>query len=338
MSASTPNKRIFTVSSSLWSRGYLLLPPPTRPVRERELGQGLRADLDAVAGRRRREIATADDPDRVDEILVQVVDELAHTILERGADRHVVEHRHVLRVLAQPDAARVRADRDAELRSQEDDCKHLVHSSEPAAVQLARVDRAELEQLLEDDAVLYVLSGRDAHGSDRRADPLVPEHVVGARRLLDPERIDLRQPADRVDRLVDAPRLVGVEREAVVGADGVAHEPRAAQVDVDVAPDLELQMGEAGGERLTRAVWKRVLRIADPPRRRRVRREALREEGRFAVRLRRFVAAEDFECLAARECVLDVAEVDARDELLRRHVDEQLPERLALELRVQIPD
>ena len=124
----------------------------------------------------------------------------------------------------------------------------------------------------------------------------------------------------------------------MVGADGVAHEPRAAQVDVDVAPDLELQMGEAGGERLTRAVWKRVLRIADPPRRRRVRREALREEGRFAVRLRRLVAAEDFECLAARECVLDVAEVDARDELLRRHVDEQLPERLALELRVQIPD
>src|ERR1700756_4486253 len=78
-SASTPNKRIFTVSSSLWSCGYLLLLPPARPVRERELGQGLRADLDAVARCRRRDVTAANDPDRVDEMLVQVVDELADT-------------------------------------------------------------------------------------------------------------------------------------------------------------------------------------------------------------------------------------------------------------------
>src|SRR5581483_4735915 len=100
MSASTPNKRTFTVSSSLWSRGDLLLLPPAGAVRKGELGQRLRTDLDAVARRRRREIAAADDPDRVDEVLVQVVDELAHAVVERRADGDVVEHRHVLRVLA----------------------------------------------------------------------------------------------------------------------------------------------------------------------------------------------------------------------------------------------
>ena len=76
-------------------------------------------------------------------MLVQMIDELAHAIVERGTDGDVVEHRHVLRVLAQADAARVGADRNAELRRQQDDRQHLVHAAEPTAVDLADVDRAE---------------------------------------------------------------------------------------------------------------------------------------------------------------------------------------------------
>ena len=44
------------------------------------------------------------------------------------------------------------------------------------------------------------------------------------------------------------------------------------------------------------------------------------------------------ERLGRRQRVVDVAEVDAGDELLRRQVGEELPERLSLELRVQVPD
>src|SRR5262245_49389320 len=102
-----PITRLFTVSSLSevesvayrWSRGNSFLRPPARPVRERELGQGLGPDLDAVSRRRRREVPAAGDPDRVDEVLVQVVDELADAVLERRADRDEVEHRNVLRVL-----------------------------------------------------------------------------------------------------------------------------------------------------------------------------------------------------------------------------------------------
>ena len=75
-------------------------------------------------------------------MLVQVVDELADAVLERRADRDVVEHRHVLHVLAEPDAAGVRADGHAELRREQDDREHLVDAAEPAAVELADVDRA----------------------------------------------------------------------------------------------------------------------------------------------------------------------------------------------------
>src|SRR5690242_15873050 len=182
-SATVPMTRDFIVFSSLrWtsacrcSRGDFLLLPPTRTVRKCELGQRLRSDLDAVARRRRREIATSCDTDRVDEMFVQVVDELAHAVVEGGAYGDVVEHRHVLRVLAEADAAGVRTDRHAELRGEQDDREHLVHAAEPAAVELADVDRSGLQQLLEDDAVLHVLARGDPHRCDSVADALVAEN------------------------------------------------------------------------------------------------------------------------------------------------------------------
>src|SRR5258705_8521544 len=136
-STSAPMTRDFIVSSSLrsigagrWSCGNFLA-PPALAVRERELGQRLGPDLDAVARGRRREIATTDNANRVDEMLVQVVDELAYAVVERRADGDVVEHRNVLCVLAEADAARVRTDRHAELRREQDNCEHFVHAAEP---------------------------------------------------------------------------------------------------------------------------------------------------------------------------------------------------------------
>src|SRR3982751_4756417 len=120
-SRSAPTRRAFTVillASILCrerSRGYvLLLLPPARAVRERELGERLGPDLDAVARRRGREIAPVDDADRSDEVLVQVVDEFADVVVERRSDRDEVEHRHVLRVFAEADAACVRTHGHAE--------------------------------------------------------------------------------------------------------------------------------------------------------------------------------------------------------------------------------
>src|ERR1700747_1386740 len=89
-SASSPAKRrVFTVSSlsevesctCRRSRRYLLL-PPARSVRKGELGQRLGPDLDAVTGRRRGLIAPVDDVNRIDEVLVQVVDELTDAVVE----------------------------------------------------------------------------------------------------------------------------------------------------------------------------------------------------------------------------------------------------------------
>ena len=138
-------------------------------------------------------VAAAADDDGIDEVLVQVIDELGDRSSIRPDDGDVVEHRQMLHQLAQPDAAGVRAHRHAELRRHQDHREVLVDAAEPAAVDLAEANRLRLQQLLEDDPVVAVLAGRHADRPHASRNRRMPEHVVRARRLLDP-------PADRTAR------------------------------------------------------------------------------------------------------------------------------------------
>ena len=112
-----------------------------------------------------------------------------------------------------------------------------------------------------------------------------------------------------------------------------------AIVRLDVGADLHLEVREARRARLAHERLDLVVGVAEPARRRRVRRVARRDDR--ALALGGAVGAcvpQQVERLLGREGVRDVAEVDARDELLGGHVGEQLPERLALALRPQVPD
>src|SRR5262249_9769212 len=149
---------------------------------------------------------------------------------------------------------------------------------------------------------------------------------------------DLGQPADRLDRLLDAPGLICIERQSVLAADRLTDEPSPPEVAFEIAADLYLQGCEAGVDRLARPLRQRFLRISEPARRGRVRGKAIGEKQLLALGLRRRVAAEERERLVRGERVVDVAKVDAGNDLLGRQVGEQLPERLALELRVEVPD
>ena len=80
-------------------------------------------------------------------MLVQVVDVLDDSVLERGAHRDVVEDRKVLHVLAQSDAAGVRADGHAKLRREKHHGETLVDTTESAGIDLAEPDRVGLHEL-----------------------------------------------------------------------------------------------------------------------------------------------------------------------------------------------
>ena len=64
-------------------------------------------------------------------------------------DAHEIQHRQVLHVFAQADAAGVRADRHAELRRQQQNRQHFVDAADPATVDLTDSNRVRLQKLLE---------------------------------------------------------------------------------------------------------------------------------------------------------------------------------------------
>jgi hypothetical protein len=89
------------------------------------------------------------DDDRVDEVLVQVVNVRDDPTVERARHRHVVECRQVLDELAQAHRARVGTHGHAEAGREEQDRDDLVDPTEPARVDLADPDGLCLEQLFD---------------------------------------------------------------------------------------------------------------------------------------------------------------------------------------------
>ena len=269
-------------------------------------------------------------------MLVQVVGELGGAIVERAAHAHVVDRAEMLHVLAESQPARVRTHGHTELRGEEQDRQDLVDAADPARVDLAIVDGLGLHELLEDHAVGRVLTGRHAHGRDRAADGRVAEHVVGTRRLLDPAKVERLEVLHARDRLVDVPHLIGVGHQRQV-ADLLAHHLAPADVARDVEAHLGLEAAPAVGERLAAEVAHLLLAVAEPPGRREVRGVPVAFEVGDAIGTCRREGAQQVERLVGVDRVGEVAEVDARDELLRREVAHEAPQRFALDARPQVP-
>src|SRR5581483_676935 len=311
--------------------------PPGRAVREGELLDRLRAHAGAAARLAGREVARFLDAHRRLEVLVQVIDVLDVAIVDGPADRDVVEHREMLDHLAEADAARVRAHRHAELRREQQDRDVLVDATDAARVDLDDVQGAGLQHLLEQDPVVPVLATRDADRRDGAADRGVAEDVVGRGRLFHPVRVELPERPDPLDGLVHAPDLVGVDRDPDVGADRLPHEAQPPLVVAAIGADLELDEVEAFGHRLAAEADKLGVVVAEPAGCRRVGGVAGGEQRRLTLGSAGLGAAQELERLLARERVLYISEVDEVDDLLGREVREQLPQRLRLDARPQVP-
>ena len=105
-----------------------------------------------------------------------------------AADRDEVEHRQVLHQLAQPDAAGVRADRDAELRRQQQDREVLVDPGDPAASIWQTSIAPACSSCLKITRFCTCSPVATWIGAIAPRDRRVAEHVVRAGRLLDPPR------------------------------------------------------------------------------------------------------------------------------------------------------
>src|SRR5450759_2142795 len=154
------------------------------------------------------------------EVLVEMVDVFARSVVKRSADGYVVKDREVLDVFAQANPTRMRAYRHPELGGQQQHGDNLIDPAQSAAVDLAEVNGPGLQKLLPHHAVVHVLAGRDTDGRYRLADAAVAEDVIGTGRFLDPPRLHLSKAAHRIDRLVDSPDLVRVDHQLPIRSDG----------------------------------------------------------------------------------------------------------------------
>ena len=231
----------------------------------------------------------------------------------------------------------MRADGHAELRGEQQVGDVLVDAAHPGGVDLHHVHSACLQQLLEHDAVLHVLAGRDAHRSDAPCDGGVPEDVVGAGRLLDPRGLVLGERVHPRDGVRHVPALVRVDGDGELRTDGTTCDGEAAPVVVEVGTDLELDLREPVGHGLAAQPFELLVGVAEPAGCRRVRGVPDLEEPGRALHPARFGGTQDRERLGGRDRVAEVPEVDEGHQLLGAEPGQVLPEREAGTLGAKVP-
>src|SRR5690606_9829059 len=182
------------------------------------------------------------------------------------------------------------------------------------------------------------LAGCDLYRADGLADLAVAGDVVRAGRLLDEEGVGEGQLVDPVDRLVHLPDLVGVDHQVTIRADDFTGDGEAADIVLEVAADLHLNVVEAGIDRLLAEAAQLVFGIAEPAGRGRVAGIAFLPEGGDALRLAGFGLLQNGNGLVTGQYVGKVAEVDNVGDLFRREFGHQLPDGLALLLGQKVPE
>src|SRR5205814_3765849 len=111
----------------------------------------------------------------------------------------------------------------------------------------------------------------------------------------------------------------------------------APQVVGEVRTDLELDLAEAGRDRLLAQPAQLLVVVPEPARRRGVRREPGRPQVRDPFRPAGLRPAQDRQRVVRGERVGQVPEVDQRHDLLRRHLREHQPQRLPRALGREVP-
>src|SRR5882724_1315660 len=163
------------------------------------------------------------------------------------------------------------------------------------------------------------------------------QYVVGTGRLLHPCQIERRQTPDPVDRLFNTPTLVGIHRDGDLRPKCLTRQAAAPYVIVRIETHLELDRAKPTFNRAPGERYHLLIRVSQPTWGRTVGWVSLCQQTGGTLQLAAFIRTQDLERLGDTERILQVAEIDAIDEVLRCHIDNELPYRLTRPARSQIP-
>ena len=240
--------------------------------------------------------------------------------------------------LAQAHAAGVRADGLIELLCQQVFEHDFLRTGHSGGVDLHDAKGVGLQILLVQNTALHLLAGGYLDGIDGARDRGVADHIIRAGRLLHPCQIEVVELVDPVDGGGHIPHLVGVHSEAHIGANSLAGLGQTAQIVIDVLTDLELDLLESldlgfllgKGHHL-------LIRVAKPAGSGRIAGVADLKQVLDALSLALLPLFEYLDGFFRAQGVGHVTEIERRDQLLRIHLAQQQPQRLACALGLDIP-
>src|SRR5450755_3525491 len=244
----------------------------------------------------------------------------------------------MLYIFTQANASRVWADWDAELGGHKEDRQDFVYPADTAGVDLADGNGVGLKKLLEDDAILHMLTGGNTYRRDYTRNGGMPENIIGAGGFFNPEGVKCSQVLHGRDRLVHLPHLVCIEHQAALCPNLFAHDTRTVHIVRQAQADLQFEVPPAVSQRIAAKQAHLFIAIARPTRTGCIRRKAMLYHLRLAPRLGRSLAAQQVERIIRSQDITDIAEIDTGDNLLWLHIGKQLPQRLPLDFGPQIPD
>src|SRR6266581_1285745 len=126
-------------------------------------------------------------------------------MLQRAANSNVVEKREMLHIFAQANPSRMWADRNTEFGSHKENCQNLVYPANAAGIDLANTDGVGLKKLLEDDAILYMLTGGNSNWRNCSCNRGMSKNIIRAGGFFNPERVKCRQESHCSDRIAYIP-------------------------------------------------------------------------------------------------------------------------------------
>src|SRR6266516_4336398 len=198
----------------------------------------------------------------------------------------------MLHIFTQANASRVWADRNAEFGSHKENRQNLIYPADATGIDLTDPKGIGLKKLLEDDAILHMLTGGNTYRRDRTCNSGMSKNFIRACRFFNPERVKSRQVLYCSDRLIHLPHLVCVEHQGALCPNFFAHDTRTVQIVLQAQANLQFEVPPAVSQRFAAKQAHLLIAIARPTRPGCIGRKAMLQHLRLAQRFSWSMAAQ----------------------------------------------